>query len=201
MSLRNELRGRRQNVNEWYRWVRQGVTRIHKANRNVLIIVSGLNYDLDFSYLKSEPLGLENVLPNKIVYETHRYSFSDDQTKWLRRPLNQNCDSVIRDINKRVEFVTTGPHPAPLFVSEFGINLMGTNRADNYFLTCYMAYLAESDLDWALWALQGSYYLRQGVQNRDEQYGLLDTNWTRLRNPDFNRKLNLIHQTLQGTFN
>ncbi|PWA81786.1 ricin B, lectin domain, Glycoside hydrolase [Artemisia annua] len=197
MSLRNELRGRRQNVNEWYRWVRQGVTTIHKANPNVLIIVSGLNYDLDFSYLKSKPLGLENVLPNKIVYETHMYSFSDGQAKWLHRPLNQNCDSVIRDINKRVGFVTTGPHPAPLFISEFGVNLMGTNRADNYFLTCYMAYLAESDLDWALWALQGSYYLRQGVQNTDEQYGLLDTNWTQLRNPDFNRKLYLIHQTLQ----
>ncbi|KAI3525876.1 hypothetical protein L1887_05006 [Cichorium endivia] len=196
MSLRNELRGPRQNVNDWYHWVRRGANTIHEANPNVLVLISGLNYDLDFSALKSEPLGLDHELSNKIVYETHRYSFTEGQ-RWLRRPLNEMCNNVIRDINNRVAFLTTGSHPAPLFVTEFGVNLMGKRESDNVFLPCYMAYLAEMDLDWAVWALQGSYYLRQGVQNMDEQYGMLDNDWTGLRNPGFNEKLILLHQTLQ----
>lgn len=200
ISLRNELRGSRQNVDEWYRWFRRGATTVHNTNPNVLVLVSGLNYDLDFSSLKSKPLGLDDTLSNKLVYETHRYSFTDGRGKWESQPINQKCTSVIHDINKKVMFLTTGNHAAPLFITEFGMNLMGTNRGDNIFLPCYMAHLAEMDLDWALWAISGSYYLRQGVQNMDEQYGMLDSNWTRFRNPSFNAKLYLLHQTLQGTF-
>ncbi|KAK1428954.1 hypothetical protein QVD17_17795 [Tagetes erecta] len=194
MSLRNEFRGSRQNANEWRRWVREGTTEIHRVNPNVLILISGLNYDLDFTALKTRPMELDDTLLNKIVYEAHRYSFSGGRKKWLGTSLNRICSDVTRDINKKVGFLTTG---APLFITEFGVNLMGTNQADNNFLPCYMAYLAEMDLDWALWGLQGSYYLRQGVQNMDEQYGLLHTDWTRLRNPSFNDKLRLLHQTLQ----
>nr|XP_043609053.1 glycosyl hydrolase 5 family protein-like [Erigeron canadensis] len=197
ISLRNELRGRRQKWDEWYRWVRRGATTIHNTNSNVLVIIPGLHYDLDFSALKTNPLGLDERLSNKIVYETHRYSFTAGQARWLRQPLNQVCLSIIRDTYKNVGFLTTGPNPAPLFISEFGVNLMGTNRANNLFLPCYMAYLSEMDLDWALWSLQGSYYLRQGIQNMDEPYGLLNNDWTGLRNPDFNRKLYLVQQILQ----
>ncbi|XP_071720753.1 glycosyl hydrolase 5 family protein-like [Rutidosis leptorrhynchoides] len=197
MSLRNELRGPGQDVDEWYRWFRRGAKTIHNANPNVLVIISGLNYDLDFSALKHEPLGLDDALSNKVVYESHRYTWSSGRDKWLRQPLNQICDSVIRDTSKNVGFLTTGPNPAPLFISEFGVNLNGTNLADNLFLPCYMAYLAEMDLDWAYWGLQGSYYFRQGVQDMDEQFGLLDRNWNQLRNPDFNGKLYLIHQKQQ----
>ncbi|XP_024973957.1 uncharacterized protein LOC112512310 [Cynara cardunculus var. scolymus] len=198
MSLRNELRGPRQNVTEWYKWVRKGARSIHKANCNVLVIISSLHYSIDFTPLKTEPLGLDSTLPNKIVYETHRYSFTaGPKNQWLHQPLNQVCDNVIRGINKKAGFLTTGSDPAPLFITEFGVDLRGGDRADNLFLTCYMAYLAEMDLDWALWALQGSYYLREGVQNVDEVFGLLDNNWAGLRNPGFNRRLDLIHQTLQ----
>ncbi|KAL4587345.1 hypothetical protein LXL04_000214 [Taraxacum kok-saghyz] len=196
MSLRNELRGPRQNEVEWYQWVRRGATRVHEANPNVLVLISGLNYDLDFTPLLSEPLGLDDDLPNKIVYETHRYSFTEGQ-RWVTQPLNEMCNNVINDINRRAAFLTTGSKPSPLFITEFGVNLMGTRQTDDVFLPCYMSFLAELDLDWAIWALQGSYYLRQGVQNMDEQYGLLDKNWARLRNPAFNAKLCLLHQTLQ----
>lgn len=200
MSLRNEFRGSRQNANEWYRWVREGATQIHIVNPNVLVLISGLNYDLDFTTLKTRPLELDDTLLSKIVYEAHRYSFSSGRKKWLGQSLNRICSDITSDINKKVGFLTTGPHRAPLFISEWGVNLMGTNQADNNFLPCYMAYLAEMDLDWALWGLQGSYYLRQGVQNMDEQYGLLDTDWAQLRNPSFNDKLRLLQQTLQGAF-
>ncbi|XP_076958188.1 glycosyl hydrolase 5 family protein-like [Bidens hawaiensis] len=197
MSLRNELRGPRQNANEWYRWVHEGTTLIHRVNPHVLVLVSGLNYALDFTTVKTKLLGLEDALPNKLVFEAHRYSWSGGRDAWLHQPLNKICNDLTNDVDKNVGFFTTGSHRAPLFITEFGVNLMGTNRADNNFLPCYMAYLAGMDLDWALWGLQGSYYLRQGAQNMDEQFGLLDTNWTGLRNPGFNRKLYLLHQTLQ----
>jgi hypothetical protein len=41
---------------------------------------------------------------------------------------------------------------------------------------------ADLVLDWALWALQGSYYLREGVLGLDEVYGVLDWAWCRPHN-------------------
>ncbi|KAK2973770.1 hypothetical protein RJ640_018978 [Escallonia rubra] len=196
MSLRNELRGPRQNETEWYRYVRKGALTIHHANPNLLVLVSGLAYDTDFTFLKTKPLGLK--LDKKLVYEAHRYSFTDSQSDlWLNQSVNQVCDMVITEVKNKTGFLATGSNPAPLFVSEFGVNQMGVNQADNLFLGCFLAYLAELDLDWALWALQGSYYLRQGSLDTEETYGMLTANWTQLRSPQFHQKLQLIQQKIQ----
>ncbi|KAG8375044.1 hypothetical protein BUALT_Bualt10G0058700 [Buddleja alternifolia] len=194
MSLRNELRGPLQNETLWYQFIRKGARTIHKANPNVLVIVSGLNYDLDFTFLKERPLKLK--FKDKLVYETHRYSFTSGQTKlWLDQPFRKTCESITQEIHTRAGFLAEGENIAPLFVSEFGINQMGDNRADNLFLGCILGYLAEMDLDWSVWALQGSYYLRDGLHGPDETYGMLNSNWSSLRNPDFHQKLQLIqHQ-------
>lgn len=197
MSLRNELRGPRQNVDDWYRYVRKGAKSIHKKNPNVLVLVSGLSYDLDFTFLKTKPLGLN--INNKLVYEAHRYSFTNGESdKWVHQPLNQFCDSLVQDINNHTTFLVSGPNPAPLYITEFGVNMLGTNQADNNFLGCYLIYLAENDLDWNLWALQGSYYLRNGQQDFEEQYGIFNTNWTSIRNPETHDKLMSIQRIIQG---
>ncbi|KAL3499288.1 hypothetical protein ACH5RR_038381 [Cinchona calisaya] len=73
---------------------------------------------------------------------------------------------------------------------------MGDNTADNYFLHCYLSWLAENDLDWAIWALQGSYYLRDGKHDPDETYGMFNSSWGPVRSPEFHTKLQLIQRTL-----
>ncbi|KAK1356448.1 glycosyl hydrolase 5 family protein-like [Heracleum sosnowskyi] len=199
MSLRNELRGPRQNPEDWYYHVRKGAKAIHKTNPNVLVVVSGLSYDLDLSFLKKKPLRLR--LDNKLVYEAHRYAFSKgDSDEWLHQPLNQVCDSITRDINNSSTFLIKGPNPAPLYITEFGINMEGTNQADNDFFTCFLLYLAENDLDWNLWAVQGSYYIRLGRQDDEEKYALFNHNMTSIRNPQFHQKLVSIQGKIQDPY-
>ncbi|KAG8375043.1 hypothetical protein BUALT_Bualt10G0058600 [Buddleja alternifolia] len=166
MSLRNELRGPLQNETVWRWYMSKGAETIHKANPNSLVLVSGLTYDIDFTFLKKKPLKLN--IKNKIVYEFHRYSFSEGQGPiWLNQSLTKACDSVMQETQNKVGFLGEGENAAPLFITEFGINQMGTDRADNLFLACYVSFLAEKDLDWTIWALQGSYYLRDGLHNPD----------------------------------
>ncbi|RHN44352.1 putative cellulase [Medicago truncatula] len=72
VGLRNELRGPGQNNDNWYKYMSQGVTTVHKANPNVLVFVSGLNYDTDLSFLKTKPLNVN--IGDKLVYEVHSYA-------------------------------------------------------------------------------------------------------------------------------
>ncbi|XP_073301211.1 glycosyl hydrolase 5 family protein-like [Primulina huaijiensis] len=199
MSMRNELRGPLQNETVWYRYVKDGARTIHRANPNLLVIVSGVHYDLDFSFLKKKPLNLN--FQQKIVYETHRYSFTEGQTNlWLNGQLNRVCKSVIQELQNKAGFLVEDGNKAPLFVSEFGINQLGGNRADNVFLGCFLGYLAEMDLDWSIWALQGSYYLRDGLHGPEETYGMLNYNWSSVRSPKFQHKLQLVRRHLQDPY-
>ncbi|CAI9094205.1 OLC1v1029899C1 [Oldenlandia corymbosa var. corymbosa] len=199
MSLRNELRGPRQDQNVWYKYVKEGTKLIHRENPNVLIVISGLDYDIDFSFLKNNPLNLN--LHKKLVYETHRYAFSEGQYGlWSNTSINYMCQNVIQEIEAKSGFLFKGKHAAPLIVTEFGIDLNQNTQTDSSFLTCLLAWMAENDLDWAIWAGHGSYYLRDGNQDPEESYGMFDGTWTKLRNEDFHTKIQLIQQILQVPF-
>ena len=93
---------------------------IHNINSEVLVIVSGLNYDNDLRYLKEKPLNV-STLDNKLVFEVHLYSFSgDSESKFVKQPLNNICTNIMNGFIDHVGFVMQGPNPFPLFVSEYG---------------------------------------------------------------------------------
>ncbi|XP_042038537.1 glycosyl hydrolase 5 family protein-like [Salvia splendens] len=194
MSLRNELRGSRQNELNWYQYMRVGANLVHNQNPDVLVIVSGLSYAGNLAFLKSQPL--DHIPSNKSVYEGHWYSFGIPADKWAAQT-NQICASVTKATTDNLLFLTQGDNPFPLFLSEFGINQRGDNEADNRYIGCLLAAVAELDLDWALWALQGSYLLREGTVNLEEFDGVLDFNWDRIRNPSFLDKLQAIQHINQ----
>lgn len=192
MSLRNELRGPHQNQKEWYKYMEEGARRIHKVNPKFLIIISGLNFDLSLGFLKTTPLKLN--IKNKLVYELHRYAFSGGSQLWLNQPFNEACGKVTRQIYREGGFLTEGENAAPLFITEFGINQAEMGRVDSSFLDCFLGYLAGSDLDWSIWALQGSYYIRKGQRGFEETFGMLDSNWSSIRNPGFHGRLHPLIQ-------
>lgn len=196
LSLRNELRGPRQNEQDWYRYIRSGATEVHKANPNVLVIVSGLTWASDLSFLKKRPMGLD--LDRKLVYEAHWYSFSGDRKVWEVQPVDQVCAAAVQRMDDQAGFLASGPGAAPLFLSEFGFDQTGKSRADDRFLSCFMGYATGKDLDWALWALQGSYYCRDGVVGLEETFGVLDFGWDGLRNPTFKERFQLAQTMIQG---
>ncbi|GFZ16440.1 cellulase (glycosyl hydrolase family 5) protein [Actinidia rufa] len=194
MSMRNEFRGPRQNENDWYQYIEMGSTAIHKESPNVLVIVSGLSFATNLGFLKKKPLALN--LTSKLVYEAHWYSFSNPTHKWLFQT-NGFCATATQWFTDQSGFLISGPNPVPLFVSEFGVDQRGVNERDNRYLGCLLAHLAENDMDWALWTLQGSYMLREGRVGMEEMYGLLDAEWAHVRDPKMLDKLQLVQQMTQ----
>ncbi|WOL04167.1 hypothetical protein Cni_G12888 [Canna indica] len=193
MSLRNELRGPKQNVTLWYRYMERGAEVVHSANPDMLVILSGLDYDKDLSFLSESQV--EVSFTGKLVFEYHWYGFSDGGN-WDSGNPNEVCAMVIRNITRKGGFLLE--RGWPLFLSEFGIDQGGTNEADNRFFSCFLSYAAEMDVDWALWALQGSYYIREEQLGFDETYGALSWDWCKARNSSFIRRLASIASPFQG---
>ncbi|XP_010250986.1 PREDICTED: uncharacterized protein LOC104593039 [Nelumbo nucifera] len=193
MSLRNELRGNKQNVKDWYRYMQQGGEAVHSANPDVLVILSGLNYDKDFSFLAKQPLNL--TFSGKLVFELHWYAFSDGKA-WETGNPNQVCATVVNNLMRKGGFLLD--RGWPLFISEFGVDQRGTNVNDNRFLNCFLGVAAQLDWDWALWTLVGRYYLRQGVVGMDETYGVLSWDWNNIRNSTFVQQISALQSPFQG---
>jgi endoglucanase len=84
-------------------------------------------------------------------------------------------------------------------MSEFGIGLSGTiNSADSTFLNCVVSYATSNDMEWAYWALQGSYYVRDSNADVDESFGLLKSDWSDWRNGQIKGLLGGMFQQTQG---
>ncbi|XP_073031687.1 glycosyl hydrolase 5 family protein-like [Primulina eburnea] len=193
MSLRNELRGPKQNVNDWYRYMQKGAEAVHAANPNVLIILSGLKFDRDLSFLNKKPVSLS--FTNKTVFELHWYGFSDGDA-WQTGNPDQLCGEIVNDIKREACFLIDQGYP--LFLSEFGVDMRGTNVNDNRYLNCFLGWAAELDVDWALWTLTGSYYLRDGIVGFDETYGIYNWDWNGVRNISLLQKISVLQYPFRG---
>ncbi|KHG22500.1 Endoglucanase E1 [Gossypium arboreum] len=170
-----------------------GAEAVHAANPNLLIILSGLSFDKDLSFIKNRPLIL--TFSRKLVFEMHWYGFTDGQA-WVTGNPNRVCGRVTNDMKRMSGFLVDKGYP--LFVSEFGVDLRGTNVNDNRYLNCFLGTVAELDLDWALWTLVGSYYLREGVIGLNEYYGIMDWNWIDMRNSSFVERISALQSPFRG---
>lgn len=101
-------------------------------------------------------------------------------------------------LNDNVGFVNTGENPIPLFFGEFGINQKDVTPDHDHFLSCFLLYAIQRDLDWSLWAWQGGYYIRDRQPEVDEIFGILDMSWSHIRNLKVQQKLQLMKTKIQG---
>lgn len=53
-------------------------------------------------------------------------------------------------------------------------------------------------MEWSYWALQGSYYVRDGQTDVDESFGLVKRDWSDWRNTQFTGWLGNMWQQTQG---
>lgn len=181
MSLRNELRAvddqDENNHADWYSLVQEGASAIHSANSNLLVIFGGVNYAIDLSYLYSNPLDFTSLgLENKAVYEFHSYQWSNSDYG--------DCSEWDTLIGSQVGYLLTQgqSYTGPLWLSEFGWTQVDMPADEAEYKSCLIPYMEGNDADWSVWAVQGSYYVRNGEVNYDETYGLLNTDWNGWRN-------------------
>ncbi|KAK8124916.1 glycosyl hydrolase family 5 protein/cellulase [Apiospora kogelbergensis] len=192
MSLRNEIRpfllqGLNGPADDWYDFVTQGAKRVHGAHPDALVVVGGSQSATDLSFVRTRDLDF-SAWAGKHVWEMHAYSFTVTFPR-----LFGSCDIVKTEYGALDGFVLTQQksYTAPLIVSEFGVGLQGgpnhggVSDEDNEYLDCLLDWMRGNDADWALWALQGTYYVRQGQAEYDEGWGLMNRDWNGLRNDQF----------------
>ncbi|KAF2968921.1 hypothetical protein GQX73_g4708 [Xylaria multiplex] len=198
MSLRNELRisltntqiTNSYNWEDWYKYVQQGADAIHSANSDLLIFLSGLDSDKNLTSVVQgsalEPgTGTFNrddfpgYGDDKLVLELHAYDN-------IFGALTTGC-SVITDRLFNAGFQTLARNATnrfPLVVTEFGFPQNESTVTDSY-ASCLLDYFPSQHAGWMIWALGGSYYIREGTQDRDEDWGLLSHDGSSWRSPDF----------------
>jgi endoglucanase len=136
-----------------------------------LIIVEGPHWA---SWLGAGYRHLALSVPQRLVYSAHNYKMSQTFT---------DCPTLKSALEDRFGFVVleNRANTTPLWIGEFGIEHSGT---DNPWWQCFTEYLAEKDLDWAYWPLngtQGPGYNR--TDGAEEGYGVLNTTWNGVANP------------------
>ncbi|KAK3989480.1 glycoside hydrolase [Cladorrhinum sp. PSN332] len=204
MSLRNELRAFLfQDLNsrkDWYDFVSSGARLVHETNPLLLVVIGGSQSSTDLTHLRTvKPLDT-GPWKDKHVWEMHAYSF----TVTFPDPF-KNCDLVKLAYGAFSGFVLEQDRTwtGPLILSEFGVGMSGgehdgLNEQDSRYLDCLVGYMENNDADWAVWALQGSYYIRDGQVDYDEGWGLLNRDWSGWRNDKFAAKLRGMWNVTQG---
>ncbi|OIW33711.1 glycoside hydrolase family 5 protein [Coniochaeta ligniaria NRRL 30616] len=205
MSLRNEMRefllqgldGRQ----DWYDLVGRAGRAVHAANPDVLVVVGGTQSSTDLTHVRGRMLDTSGW-PGKHVWEMHAYSFTVTFPNLLG-----SCDSVKLEYGAFAGFVLEQgeAYTAPLILSEFGVGMTGGSAGnqglsdqDRNYLSCLAGYMEGNDAEWAVWALQGSYYVRDGTVDYDEGWGVLDHDWSGWRNPEFPSMLGAMWKVTQG---
>ncbi|PFH61796.1 hypothetical protein XA68_16224 [Ophiocordyceps unilateralis] len=202
LSLRNELRASVTQLlfapETWLRYMPVAARMVHSANPDALIIVGGINGGTDLSPLRLRAMD-DSGWRTKRVWEAHSYSFT------VTTPNFGICPLLQAEYGGLYGFVLEQhrPYTGPLFLSEFGVDMTGGPRhglsdKDTRFLDCLAGYMAGNDADWALWAIQGSYYVRGKTVDYNETWGALDYEWRDWRNPSFKAKLGRMLGVTQG---
>lgn len=205
MSLRNEIRqsflqASNGPYDDWYDYITQAAELVHATNPDVLVIVGGGLSATDLTMIKNTRYLDVSPWAGKHVWEFHAYSF----TVTFKLDFG-NCNLEKAEYGEFDGYVLTQNenYTAPLILSEFGVAMTGGDNSglsdDDYdYLTCLVGYMTNNDAEWALWAIQGSYYIRNGVIDYNETWGVLDYTWTETRNPAFSGLLGAMWNVTQG---
>ncbi|KAI1396119.1 glycoside hydrolase family 5 protein [Hypoxylon fuscum] len=204
MGLRNEVREwLLQGLNgreDWYNFMTQAATRVHAANPELLVVMGGTQSATDLTHLRTNKNIDWSAWAGKHVWEWHAYSFTVTFAV-----AKGNCDLLKQTYGLFDGFVLEQDkdYTAPLILSEFGFGMTGgpndgLSDDDNSYFQCLRDYVTGNDGEWAMWAVQGSYYVRQGAVGAEESWGLLDADWKALRNAKVPEMLAPMFQVTQG---
>ncbi|KIN05076.1 glycoside hydrolase family 5 protein [Oidiodendron maius Zn] len=209
VGLRNELRPsltlastlQPYTWSTWKQYMTAAASAVHAANPDVLIFFSGLDSDFNI-----EPaVGGSTLLDpgfsfsvadyewaGKFVFEMHEYD----------EGISSSCtiyESILGSFGADATTKSgTGTNRAPLVISEWGHDETDASGAYNSaYSTCLTQFMVDRQFGWMLWVLAGSYYIRSGVQDSDESYGILTHDWSTYRGT---ASIAAIKQLIENTY-
>ncbi|KXJ97205.1 glycoside hydrolase family 5 protein [Microdochium bolleyi] len=205
LGIRNEIRewllqGWFNGRADWYNFATQAALRIHGSNPDALILIGGTQSSTDLVHIKKSNFDF-STWKNKHVWEWHAYSFTVtfsvnfDDCKFLQSQYGF-FDGFVLEQDK--------PYTAPLMLSEFGFGMAGGPRPDGLsdkdgrYFDCLKQYAVGNDMEWAIWALQGTYYIREGILEYEDSWGYVNADWTGVRNPQIGELLGPLFAVTQG---
>ncbi|KAM0721311.1 hypothetical protein Q7P37_003599 [Cladosporium fusiforme] len=191
IGLRNEFR---EPANDdtlpytWNTWMDFNIPAaeaVHGNNSDALIFFSGLGYDTDNSYfIQNQTWNGVTFTPSsypfreKIVYEIHNYQNGASSCDEIEPGLYNKayCAMNLSD--------TACPNHAPTVLTEFGFD-QTDGSFDEPYAKCIHSVVTKQPGGpggWMQWVLAGSYYIRSGIQDYEETWGLLSHDWSGWRN-------------------
>lgn len=160
---------------DWHAAAERGGNAVLAENPNLLVIVEGLGYALDLGGVYNLPVALS--VANRLVYSAHDYAFS-------HAPFATYADMKTALGNAWGYILTQGrPFTAPIWVGELGTDHASATSVDatsgqGFWFHGIRQYLADADIDWCYWALNGTEatgYSR--TLGAEETYGVLNKTW------------------------
>ncbi|HEV2323309.1 MAG TPA: cellulase family glycosylhydrolase [Terracidiphilus sp.] len=161
---------------DWHAAAQRGGNAVLSVNPNLLIFVEGVSYAGDLTGVAQLPVVLD--LPGHLVYEAHNYPWYQSFSTYSQ---------LAQNLNNHWGYILTPdqPYTAPVWVGEFGTchttvscfqsSTAGTN---GFWLGNFLQYLAQNDVDWSFWAVNGTEASGSGrVYGSEETYGILDPYW------------------------
>jgi hypothetical protein len=171
-GLRNELRSPDNNASlkntyNWDTWnlnMRKAADTVHKENPNAVIFLSGLGFDTDFSIVTSGKFKKDEWPQRKTALELHRY----DNKKSSLKDCNGFASGLDRSGWGAMKLESS--KAMPVVMTEFGFAQDGKDYQSPY-AQCLKTYFEQNKAGWMYWVLSGSYYIRSGKQDSDEEWG------------------------------
>ncbi|KAI1268343.1 glycoside hydrolase family 5 protein [Xylariaceae sp. FL1019] len=206
MSLRNEIRefpilqNTGSGSGDWAMYVTEAAKLVHAANPDLLVVIGGTASATVLTQIESGGMIDWSEWAGKHVWEWHAYEFT------VTFALTKSDCGAQKDAYGLFDgFVLKQDedYTAPLILSEFGFAQAGGDNSgvsddDWAYFTCLKEYMLDNDSEWAIWTLQGSYYHREGTIDHDEGFGVLNHDWTGLRNPELPTILGDMFNATQG---
>ncbi len=176
---------------DWAAASERGGNAIQAVNPNLLIIVEGDFYATWFG-ASYRPVQLS--VANHLVYSPHNYASSNgtftDYTSFAAA-MDAAWGYIVNEGQ---------PYTAPLWLGEFGTNHnnVPTDAATDWW-TWIRQYMADKDLDWSVWALNGTEGRGYGrTFGAEETFGVLDTTWSAPAPAPYIASLQALQPATQG---
>ncbi|KAK4199531.1 glycoside hydrolase family 5 protein [Triangularia verruculosa] len=172
----------------------QDLSALTTANKNLWTagcykcdaVRDGLRREPVYFNLDDHPWG------GKVVWEVHLYESSEDMDtgncRMIEAGLYRNgfnalgmgrpaaCNSTLRAAGVEEEWCAPAQKLTPVILSEFGRRQDGGLMSD-VLLGCLREFTKRYGVSWAMWSLAGRYRIREGRQQDEDAWGLLNGTW------------------------